>query len=63
MRGPAFVPGGEAVLFTIRPEGGFGTFEVAVVSLATGAQRTLVGGTDAAVTASGHLVFGREASL
>jgi Tol biopolymer transport system component len=38
-------------------------FEVAVVSLATEAQQTLVRGTDGAVTASGHLVFGREASL
>ena len=60
---PAFVPGGEAVLYTIRQQGGFNTLEVAVVSLDTGAQQTLVGGTDGTVTASGHLVFGREASL
>ena len=60
---PAFVPGSEAVLYTIRQPGGFDAFEVAVVSLDTGAQQSLVRGTDGAVTASGHLVFGREASL
>ena len=59
---PTFVPGGEAVLYTIRQRG-LDTFEVAVVSLDTGAQQTLVRGTDGAVTPSGHLVFGRESSL
>ena len=59
---PAFVPGGEAVIYTIR-QGNFDAFEVAVVSLDTGAQQALVRGTDGTVTASGHLVFGREASL
>ena len=59
---PAFVPGGEAVLYTIR-QGTLDMFEVAIVSLATGMQQTLVRGTDATVTVSGHLVFGREASL
>ena len=62
-RWPTFVPGGEAVLYTVDQPGGLDTFEVAVVSLATGAQQTLVRGTDGTVTASGHLVFGREASL
>ena len=57
---PTFVPGGEAVLYTT---GNFDALEVAVVSLDTGAQQTLVQGSDGAVTASGHLVFGREASL
>jgi serine/threonine-protein kinase len=60
---PTFVPGGEAVLYTIGRSEGLNTFEVAVVSLDTGEQQTLVGGTDGAVTASGHLVFGREDSL
>jgi len=60
---PAFVPGGELVLYTSRQGADLDTFEVAVVSLATGEQRTLVGGTDGTATASGHLVFGREASL
>ena len=62
-RWPTFVPGGEAVLYTVAQPGGFDALEVAVVSLATGAQQTLVRGSDGAVTASGHLVFGREASL
>ena len=57
---PTFVPGGEAVLYTT---GNFDALEVAVVSLDTGAQQPLVQGTDGTVTASGHLVFGREASL
>ena len=60
---PAFVPGGKAVLFTIRQEESLGAYEVAVVSLDTGEQQTLLRGTDGAVTASGHLVFARAASL
>ena len=62
-RWPTFVPDGEAVLYTVFQPGGVGNFEVAVVSLDTGAQQTLVSGADAEVTASGHLVFGRDASL
>ena len=61
-RWPTFVPGGEAVLYTIL-QGSLDTFEVAVVSLDTSEQQTLVRGTDGVVTPSGHLVFGREASL
>ena len=60
---PTFVPGGEAVLYSITSLGNLDTFEVAVVRLDTDAQQTLVGGTYGTVTASGHLVFGREASL
>ena len=60
---PTFVAGGEAVLYTIAEPGNLDAFEVAVVSPDTGAQQTLVGGTYGTVTASGHLVFGREASL
>ncbi len=59
-RWPTFVPGGEAVLYT---RGTLDALEVAVVSVDTGAQQTLVQGSDGTVTASGHLVFGREASL
>ena len=62
-RFPTFVPGGKAVLYTNMVRGNFDAFEVAVVSLDTDEQQTLVGGTDGTVTASGHLVFGREASL
>ena len=60
---PAFVPGGEAVLYTTIRALDFDAFEVAVVSLDTGAEQTLVRGTDGAVAVSGHLVFAREASL
>ena len=38
-------------------------FEVAVVALDTGEQQSLVQGAAGTVTASGHLVFAREASL
>ena len=41
----------------------FDTFEVAVVVLDTGEQQSLVRGAAGTVTASGHLVFAREASL
>ena len=60
---PSFVPGGEAVLYTTSTALDFDTFEVAVVSLDTGEQQSLVLGTAGTVTASGHLVFAREASL
>ena len=62
-RWPTFVPGGGAVLYTNVVLGNFDAFEVAVVRLDTDAQQTLVDGTYGTVTASGHLVFGREASL
>ena len=60
---PSFVPGGEAVLYMTTPALDFDTFEVAVVSLDTGEQQSLVQGTAGRVTASGHLVFAREDSL
>ena len=51
------------MLYTNVVLGNFDAFEVAVVRLDTDAQQTLVDGTYGTVTASGHLVFGREASL
>ena len=61
---PAFVPDGEAVLFAVnRPGPSLDVVEVAALSLDTGAQQTLVRGTNGAVTSSGHLVFSREESL
>ena len=69
---PTFVPGGRAVLYTIRPAAvtltavtlnRLDSFDVAVVSLDTGDEWSLAGGTFGTVTASGHLVFAREASL
>ena len=58
---PVFVPGGAAVLCSVIVD--LDTFEVAVVSLDTGAHQALVQGTAGSLTASGHLVFAREASL
>ena len=61
---PAFVPGGRAVLFTLRPRGGGAQVRrVAVVSLDSGEQRELVEGSDARVASSGHLIFARDDSL
>ena len=63
---PTFVPGGAAVLYTVRPTvtpSDVDTFMVAVVARGTGEQRTLVLGTDGTVAASGHLVFARSESL
>ena len=60
---PEFLPGGKAVLFTTGPEGPISGKRVALLSLETGEQRILVDGTDGHFVPSGHLVFGREASL
>ena len=58
-RWPHVFPGGKAVLFTIiRASGGIANSEVAVLDLATGAQKTVVrGGTDARYVSSGHLLY------
>ena len=60
---PEFLPGGNAVLFTISQGGPISDKEVAVLSLDTDETRVLVDGTDADYAASGQLVFAREASL
>jgi Tol biopolymer transport system component len=62
---PEFLPNGKAVLFTIIDSGSapISTAKVAVLSLATGEYHILVDGVDAHFAPSGHLVFGREASL
>jgi serine/threonine-protein kinase len=59
---PSFLPGGEAILFTIHvgPE----LFRIAVRSLVTGEQRTIIDdGYYARYAASGHLVYGRDGGL
>jgi serine/threonine-protein kinase len=61
-RWPTFVPGGEAVIFTVGPVP-VANQQIVVMSLSTGEQRPLVQGASATVSASGHLVFAREASL
>ena len=61
---PSFVPGGDAVLYmSRRRRQALDPAEVNVLSLDTGEQRSLVRGTSGTVTAAGHLVFAREASL
>ena len=64
-RWPEFLPDGKAVLFTIAQEGGLAILngKIAVLSLETGECHPLVDGADAHYASSGHLIFGREASL
>ena len=57
---PTFVPGGSAILYTTTQRESVDPFAVAVVSLETGVQQTLIQGVAGSVTASGHLVFARE---
>ena len=61
---PEFLPGGKAVLFTIKgfhnPDYG----HIAVLSLATGERRVVLeGGTNPRYASSGHLVFARAGAI
>jgi serine/threonine-protein kinase len=61
---PEFLPGGKAVLFSIKgfhnPDYG----HIAVLSLATGERRVLLeGGTNPRYAASGHIVFARAGAI
>ena len=63
---PEFLPGGEAVLFTITPvTGAFDTAQVAVLDLRTGTSKVLFrGGSHARYwSRSGHLVYGVTGAL
>ena len=61
---PAFLPGGQAVLFTIIDAGGIDNAEIAVLDLKTGAQKILLrGGSAPRYLPSGHLVYGAAGSL
>ncbi len=62
---PEFLPGGQAVLFTITSTaGGIESAQVAVLDLKTGTQKILVpGGSHAHYVASGHLVYGVDGTL
>jgi serine/threonine-protein kinase len=57
---PRFLPGGEAVLFTIIPaNGGIESAQIAVLDLRTGTSKVLIrGGSDAHYVPTGHLVYG-----
>ena len=63
---PNVLPGGGAVLFTVRHErmGGWDKAQVVVQSLATGEQKVLVdGGADARYLPTGHVAFARMGTL
>ena len=62
---PEFLPGGEAVLFSITPvTGGLDTAQVAVLDLRTGTSKVLIrGGSHAHYVPSGHLVYGVAGTL
>jgi eukaryotic-like serine/threonine-protein kinase len=65
-RGPLFLPGGKAVLFTISNEDNESHDDatIAVLDLTTGHKKILVqGGMDARYSPSGHLVYARAGSL
>ena len=57
---PEFLPGGEAVLFTITPAtGGIENAQIAVLDLQTGTSKVLIrGGSHAHYVPTGHLVYG-----
>ena len=57
---PRFLPGGQAVLFTIIPvSGGIESAQIAVLDLRTGTSKVLIrGGSDAHYVPTGHLVYG-----
>jgi serine/threonine protein kinase len=62
---PEFLPGGEAVLFTItRASGGVENAQVAVLDLRTGTTKVLVrGGSHAHYVRTGHLVYATAGTL
>ena len=61
---PAFLPGGQAVLFTITAAGGINNAAIAVLDLETGAQKILLrGGSAPRYLPSGHLVYAAAGSL
>ena len=62
---PEFLPGGEAVLFTITPaDGGIENAQIAVLDLQTGTSKVLIrGGSHAHYVPTGHLVYGVAGTL
>ena len=62
---PEFLPGGEAVLFTITPAtGGIENAQIAVLDLRTGTSKVLIrGGSHAHYVPTGHLVYGVDGTL
>jgi serine/threonine-protein kinase len=62
---PEFLPGGDAVLFTITSgAGGIENTDIAVLDLRTGMSKVLIrGGSHAQYVATGHLIYGVRGSL
>jgi Tol biopolymer transport system component len=62
---PEFLPGGKAVLFSIRPEGRTtSSTQIGLLNLESGAVTTLLpSASHATYASSGHLVYGSEGSL
>jgi serine/threonine protein kinase len=61
---PEFLPGGQAVLFTIVPTGGLENAQVAVLDLRTGASKALIrDGSHAYYLPTGHLVYAAAGTL
>ncbi|MDA2928243.1 hypothetical protein MYX78_13620, partial [Acidobacteria bacterium AH-259-G07] len=62
--GPQILPGGEAVLFTLRSGGSWDDAQIVVHSLETGERKVLInGGRDGRYVPTGHLVYAREGTL
>jgi serine/threonine-protein kinase len=56
---PEFLPGGEAILFSIMPAETTGESQIAVLDLATGTSKVVLrGGSHATYVPTGHLVYG-----
>ncbi len=63
-RWPDVLPGGTAVLFTIKTSQNLDEADIAVLSLETGEYHTLLsGGSNARYVRSGHVVFGHNGAL
>jgi Tol biopolymer transport system component/predicted Ser/Thr protein kinase len=61
---PEFLPGGKAVLFTVFTGGSLEDYAIAVESLGSGQQKTLIkGGTFGRYAASGHILYARAGTL
>jgi hypothetical protein len=61
---PEFLPGGNAVLFTITPIGSMENAQVAVLDLRTGTSKVLIrGGSHAQYVPTAHLVYGSMGTL
>ncbi|MDA2923935.1 serine/threonine-protein kinase [Acidobacteria bacterium AH-259-L09] len=63
--GPQILPGGKAVLFTVRASGvSWDEAQIVAQSLETSERKVLIrGGTDARYVPTGHLVYAREGTL